>query len=380
MTPHIEFEGNGYAPVQGISFDNASSSFVIAAGLNNEFGCSVNYGYPKGKFSAVDGQILLLFNPDHSESDIRKVRIPGAGNNTVGWLCTIGALNSSAHSYADDKYFRSAAYVAAQLLLQTGEYIQSRSIQHGSTIQFADLFDQDASVLVLHRPSISAHVDITARTLLPCFHQFGFVPFIAGAAQRWQPGVVTRDTFAKAGSTITVRPIMEAVGFVDFIVRVFDELLPLASDTLLKFFIYYQVVEALLDIIFAHRQGDTILGMVTIRNDPVLLHPMIKKLTEDASENKRMNLLFNEYSGREGVMVDLCATCNTLLKTLGIKEELLAARALYEVRNIIFHNLRKLSPSSTNQMQKIVEQLEWAIPELLLEFRIPAAQELDFMI
>ena len=380
MMQQIEFEGNGYAPVQEISFDPTSSSFVIKAGLNNKFGCNVAYGYPQGKFSSDDGQILLLFNSDHSESDIRKIRMPDAGESTVGWLCTIGALNSSAHSFVDDRHFRNAAYVAAKLLLQESKYIQSHSIQHGSTIQFADLFDQDASVLVLHRPSVVAHVDIAAKALLPCFHQLGFVPFIASAARRWQPGAIAMDAFAKAGVTINIRPLLATVGFVEFIIRVFEELLPLASDTLLKFFIYYQVIESLLDKIFSHRQGETILDMVNIRNDPVLLHPMIKKLTEDASENKRMNLLFNEYSGLDGVMGDLCATCNTMLKTLGVKEESMAAKALYEVRNIIFHNLRKLSPSSSNQMQEIVEQLEWAIPELLLNFRIPTASESDFMI
>lgn len=64
---------------------------------------------------------------------------------------------------------------------------------------------------------------------------------------------------------------------------------------------------------------------------------------------------------------------NELLKECGTEEKETVAEALYEVRNIIFHDLRRIPESAMMRLKVVVEQMEYVVPELLIKFRIPTA-------
>lgn len=87
-----------------------------------------------------------------------------------------------------------------------------------------------------------------------------------------------------------------------------------------------------------------------------------------------MRLLFNEYSGTDARMGDLLTACNDFLKENGAKERGGVADALYEVRNSIFHDLRGIPDRAMPLLKAIVEQMGYAVPELLVSFRIPVAK------
>jgi hypothetical protein len=281
------------------------------------------------------------------------------------------ALTSDQHDCADDPHFRRAAFSAIYVLLNQGRFTRSPSIGHEAEVGLSDFFDDELSLLILHRPTIGAAVSPTFAEVLPSLHQFGFTPVDDRQRGTFECGRIAAARFAEAGKTIRLRGVASAVKFVPFAEDVFRELLPSASNPLLRFFIYYQLVEALLGQIFVARQGETIAKMVPVKESPVKLHPLIEKLREDASERRRLRLLFSEYSGIEQMASDLRHACNAFLAACAYDSKPTTADALYEVRNLVFHDLRAVPRHAVQLLAEVVEHLEFAVPELLNAYRIP---------
>lgn len=374
MAPQIFFDSIGTQPLSDVTFIPEANAFALHAGLNSEYVCRIAYRFQSFTNDRIeDGLIELFTHPTHAESDVRPVTL-ASSDQTVGWLCTIGALTSDQHEYAESLHFRRAAFTAAHLLLNSGRYTKAPKVNHDSEMRISDFFDDELSVLILHKPSVETNVGTACAEILPCLHQYGFVPLGTQPLPPMEVGKVASDIFAGSGKKIRLFPISRDVKFEDFTNQVFRQLLPSAPTPLLRFFIYYQLIETLLARIFNDRQSETIMMMVSVKDNPVKVHPLIEKLKKDATEKKRMCLLFNEYSGADARMSDLLAVCNEFLAESGAEKKGIVAEALYEVRNSIFHDLRGIPERAMPFLTAIVEQMGYAVPELLVNFRIPDAK------
>jgi hypothetical protein len=377
MTPKFHFEGVGEMPFSGVDFDCKKSAFVVSGGENKECHFLIEYPHSQGITPPEEGMVHLLFNPNHYESDVRSVHIPSIGSKTMGWLCTVSALISDAHSFSHKVHFRNAAYAAIQLLFQNGVHFKFPSIINGCTLDLTELVDEKVSVLIFHKPSLAGAVSPNICELFPSLHQHGFVPFHPEHALTWQPKSEAKGRFMAQTSKISLDILPRSDRFDDFIAQIFQDYLPAKSTSLHKFFLYYQLVEVLLEIIFVARQSDSITALVAVRDNPVFVHPVIEKLQDDAKEKKRMSLLFNEYTGLESKLGGLKMACNDVLRTFGAEEQVIAADALYCVRNMLFHNLRRMSPSTIPAVDGVLNHLEWVVPEMLIKFRYPNAIEYE---
>ncbi len=371
MVAQIYFEDVGAQRLTEILFDPETGTFSLHAGTNGEYECRISYehqGFVDDRME--DGLIELFKHPTHAESDVRPVELSTV-DKTVGWLCTIGALTSSQHEHAQSPYFRRAAFMAIRHLLTNGRYTKVPKLNHGVEVNISDFYDDELSVLILHKPSIATNVGSACAEILPNLHQYGFIPLGAQASTPMEVGKVAINMFANSGKKFCLSPISRDVKFEDFTNQVFRQLLPSASTPLLRFFIYYQLVETLLARIFNDRQSETIMMMVPVKDNPLKIHPLIKKLQEDATEKRRMNLLFNNYCSAGASMGDLLSASNEFLKESGAEEKGTIADALYEVRNIIFHDLRGIPEKAMSLLMEVVDQMGYAVPELLIKFRIP---------
>lgn len=374
MAAQICFDSVGNQPLSSVSFAPEAKAFSLHAGVNGEYVCRIAYGHQCFVNDCIEnGQVELFNHPTHAESDVRPVTLASA-DQTVGWLCTIGALISDQHEYAESIHFRRAAFMATQLLLNSGRYTKAPKVNHDAEMRISDFFDDELSVLILHKPSIETYVSSACAEILPSLHQYGFVPIGNQLTPQMAVGKVAIDMFANSGRKIRLFPMSRDVKFEDFTNQVFRQLLPSTTTPLLRFFIYYQLIETLLARIFNDRQSETIMMMVPIKDNPAKVHPLIKKLKEDATERTRMRLLFNEYSGIDARMGDLLAVCNDFLTESGSETKGGVAEALYEVRNNIFHDLRGIPEKAMPLLKMIVEQMGYAVPELLVRFRIPDAK------
>lgn len=372
MAPQINFDSVGAQPLFGVSYDPEARAFSLRAGVDGGYLCSISYGF-QGFDHIEDALVDLFTHSIHAESDVRPVIMNNA-DKTVGWLCTISALTSDQHNYAESPYFRRAAFTAIHLLFQNGLYTKEPNVRNEDGLKISDFFDETLSVLILHKPSIGVSVSNDLTEILPNLHQYGFVPVGTQSTPRVQVCKISSDYFSNIGSKLRLYPVSTDVGFAEFTNQFFRQLLPSAPTPLLRFFLYYQLIETLLARIFNDRQSETITKLVDVKDNPVKAHPLIEKLKADASEKKRMALLFNEYSGIEAKMNGLLGACNIFLDQSGAGKKNSVAEALYDVRNNIFHDLRGVPTNALPFLKEIVEELGYAVPELMINFHTPGVK------
>lgn len=369
MEALLNFDGYGAQPIVGVQFDVDRQEFVLNAGTSGALGCRISYPFEALGPGAEEAFVELLFHPSHAESDVRPVKLSGMEGKTVGWLCTVGALVSGDHAYAESKHFRRAAYAAVHALLATVKHERSATVANGSVVSLSEVLDSGLSILVLHRPTLGDGLEDTCGRILPSLHRCGFLPAVEQSPS--QPlGRPAIERFSEMGENFVLRPMSPDVGFASFMSQVFRRLLPRADTSLLRFFLYYQLIEAMMAVVFAHRQGATIEEMQGVRNDPVKVHPLIEKLKEDSSEKKRIRLLFNEYTACSDRTAELRVQCNEFLRQCDSEEFYLTADALYQVRNLVFHGMRAVPERAFQTFDAIVAELACVVPELLMAFQL----------
>lgn len=277
MPSQIFFDSVGTQPLSSVSFAPEKKAFSLRAGINGEYVCRIAYSPECFVSDRIEDVLVeLLTHPAHPESDVRPVMF-SSSDKTVGWLCTIRALTSDQHEFSESPHFRRAAFMATHLLLINGRYSKMPKVNHGAEMGMSDFFDDELSVLILHKPSIVPNDDFACADILPSLHQHGFVPLGTQPSPLMEVGKVATDLFAGSGKKIRLFPMSRDVKFEDFTNQVFRQLLPSTPTPLLRFFIYYQLIETLLARIFNDRQSETIMMMVPVRDNPAKVHSFIKK-------------------------------------------------------------------------------------------------------
>lgn len=364
----VNFDGVGELQLKNVEFIDSAKQFCLTAGDGHPCQFFVNYPYPKTAFTADHAIVLLLYNPNHAESDVKSIKI-GQTKDTVGWLCTLDALISNNHAFVDNKHFRDAAFAGVHRILQHTTGFRKQSLQDGAVLDLSDLMSDDASVLILFKPAVDTFVSENCNELLPSLHQIGFVPFRPDIIDIWKPGAAAQERFRCVGAKVKLMPLSSSFGFGDFITQVLGELVPTATTELLHFFFYYQIIEGLLENVFAIHQAEILTEIMQHKENAVRIHPLIEKLIECSSEKKKITLLFSQYTGLEAELEVLRIACNDLILDFGGVEQQSSSKALYEVRNLIFHNLRKSSRTAMPKLRPVIDELQIAIPELLLQFQ-----------
>jgi hypothetical protein len=375
MDLQIQLEGQGSQTLKRISFDKEKYIFTVHIGNpdKDEYVFNIDYGYEGFDDPVENGFVELLTHPQHAESDVRCLEIKNGENiQSVGWLCTIGALISDQHDFFDNRHFRKASFMAVQILLNDCRFTKSPTINYESEFKLSDFFDEELSVIVLYKPYVAEIISSDLSEILPCLHQNAFIPY----DNKYQHTIEVDNTavlkFTETSRKLRLIPISSDAQHSEFITQVFRNLLLSAQTPLLRFFIYYQLIESLSSIIFSERQSKNIEDMQPVKNSPFDLYPLIEKLKEDAKEAKRISLLFNEFSGIEFRHNELKNECNKFLSKCGVGEKGSVALAVYEVRNLIFHDLRRIPKAAEPSLKITVELLGSAVTELLINFRIPA--------
>lgn len=367
MDEKIDFHGHGLQVLGSVDFSNDALAFIITAGQENEFSFTVSYPFESHGPGAEEAHVRILYHADHAESNVKPILF---AEKTVGWLCTIGALDSTDHDYYEDKNFRRAAYAATHALLLRGGYRQRVPVINNQDFRISDFFEEEHSVIILHRPSVGDRLGPGFRMALPCLHRYGFVPAESGLPD-FSFRSARVDLFGTVGKNFKLEIPSVDLGFDDFIEQVFSRLLPSADTPLLGFFLYYQLIEMMMAKVFAHRQSCTIEEMQSVKGDPFRIRPLFDRLKEDMAEKKRIKLLFGDYTGVSRDAVELMQFCNGFLRVCGVGEECSPEAALYQVRNVIFHGMRAVPAAAFDSLNEIVGQLAIIVPELLIAFSLP---------
>jgi hypothetical protein len=97
----------------------------------------------------------------------------------------------------------------------------------------------------------------------------------------------------------------------------------------------------------------------------------IYKMSDVASEKRRIALLVNRYSDSAATFSGLRSACNDFLDSVGRPKGVSFEDFLYPVRNYIFHRFRQVPASALQYLTDINRELLTAIPVITSSFRVP---------
>jgi len=359
-----------------VDFDNVEKLFVVHSAAAGQNQVKVSYGFDGFSDPLNDLIVELFWHPGHVESQVLPIQVNDVGDQTVGWIATVEAITSRNHTHFSSSYFRRAIHAATNWLLNRGIQTKTPEISAEADLTISDFFDPELSVLVLSKPLLNGLVGERCIELGPALLKLGFIPYTGFHTKQLNLGAIANQQLQLAGNRLRLQCTSKDVKAYAFVDQVFRNLMPYASTSVLKFYFYYQIIEALLASVFSHKQSGVISRMVTVKDDPIQVRPLMDQLRE-FNEKKRIVSLFHEFTNVESSCIDLKAACEAFIlahgsATIATSTRPNAAEALYDVRNILFHDLQHAAVGALPFVDPVVDQLAVVIPEMLINFKNPA--------
>lgn len=363
-------------PQFNVNFNEATKSFKLFDPLFGEEIADVPYGYSWTPIPSEEGCLIPLWSSTLSESHVIRLTVSSDdGDKTVGWLCTVSALTSSQHDFFNNLHFRHAAGHAVQILL---EKLDVQLAVGRAEFRSMEAFPEKACVLISLKSRLPQELRVNPAQLLPQLHQYGFAPHKYGSSRTYTAGKHAIANLSPDGRKITSLKLKRGfsnIEFAGFIENLFANPLADKQDSPYRFFLYYQIIELLMEEVQSHRQASIVQSLNDANGDTTVLYELLQKLNEQTSEKSRIVALFHEYTKVSSEILEgLKTECIAFLKTMDRNGDIEnCGRAVYKVRNMLIHNMRRVPVQGMESLNLINEYLEVTVPALLLSFTHPAA-------
>jgi hypothetical protein len=239
-----------------------------------------------------------------------------------------------------------------------------------------DLFPERACVFIALKTLLPPGLRNEPGKLLPQLHQFGFCPYSFIADQNGVSGKLANSNLIASNAAIQkirITEISDAVPFFGFIESLLTTSLAQKQDPAYRFFLYYQVIELLMEEVQRHKQVTFIQELNAATGDVTQLYDLIQDLSKQTSEEGRITALFHTYTKVPSTELDGFKTeCIAFLDQMGRKKNVNdCGKAIYKVRNMLMHNMRRIPQSAYLSLSVINEYLEVVVPALLITFSLP---------
>jgi len=322
-------------------------------------------------------QIFLLVKNDLNENDIFQVFDKSPTPRRIGWCFPIQALNSTDHSFADNRHFLPYAYVAANKLISEcpdNSNISIPSIDDTEPVEFTDFFPDSIAILIIHLPSIVPDTNFNLEKWVASLFIHGYIPL--GTRPPIDLIWLGEKPEGKEPK-ILLKPISSALDISPFISTVLTDLIAFERNNLLVFFYLYQVIEFLMEKVYLIEQEVLIDELLKVRNDSVKSKDILSDIQGLSSEKKRINRLINCYCKtlKNSDYNDLLESCNKFHKENDDKEYNDIGEALYKVRNVLFHQYRNVSSTQQSVLSDIIPNLIYFVINMLFNFSNDKAEK-----
>lgn len=351
-----------------------SGCFWLFPKANQTVGLRVEipYGSALG-YDSDDTEVLILQNPFQGEADVLEVFVV-PGSHRIGYSFSSASAGSQNHRLSNCKYFQSACRAAVH---KTLEKIVSDDARHNLGIQrlqctLGELLDKEISVLTIHKPWLNA-IEIQSRQLIASLYRYGYTltaDYQVGAPLRLDSA---KDLFVSTSSNghlkiaVTTKWLAED----ELIGRFIGQRLSCPSDSILRFFYLYQIVERLIELETRRYSSKLIstLGSSGSKNS-IKVMTAFHDFKETLSEKNRIRSLFGERSNNVllssptiSKMVEFLAECD-----IYDEKDTTYGDLLYRVRNVVFHGWWSLPGQVDRRFLSVIAGLEIDIPEMLLNY------------
>lgn len=307
------------------------------------------------EYKLSDYDVNLLYNnrEDCTEESIYQVKIQ---KKRIGWIFPIQAIHSIEHKEAENEHFLKYAYVAWQYLLNSCE----DEIDDFSQFNLFEKYPESANLVVLDKENCK-NVDFDYEKYVISLYDFGYSEI--GEGNLYTP-------VKKPDVAINLKPISSDIGDATYINLLFKKQIPLESNPVTRFYLYYQLIEILITKVF----DDLFMDFVSkLSAGSENLFDQKEDLNDYSNEKYRLTRLCNDYSNIDDTSLinELKEKCIVLLEHTNSKkigDQM--PESLYHVRCLLVHRMYVLDKDSEEILRKIDDLFLELCIKLLLTFKI----------
>lgn len=318
-------------------------------------------------FKDKNFDVFFLAKKNIKENEVFQV-FNQENRRRIGWLIPVNALSSDGHDYVDNPHFLKYAYVGIQhALIKLDDSYYSCLPEDSDEIMLCDIFHESTALLIISKETLEGGMPFDFDRALPCLFKYGYVKL----------GTVNPDDIKLIIDIERVNKLN--INFVSSEIdgyHIINELLHMSvayeDNTVFKFFLIYQIIELLMEVVYKNEHDIIIDKIINIRGDISKTKDLLGNISESLSEKNRISLLIKEYSCIESSLSEIKGSCHLLLDAIGRPTNNVEfSNYFYPIRNFIFHQYRDFPVSARSLLNDVVYDLIELLPLMLSTFKRP---------
>ncbi|MFB4403702.1 hypothetical protein [Pseudomonas inefficax] len=327
------------------------------------------FGEPEIRIPHDDVVVHLLWAAEHKESEISKVAIDGKHN---GWFFTVSAMLSGDGSEVLP-FFRSAAWAVVSYMIHAkSAEIEDLCYKRGElACSVSDFIDDELSILTLHKPRLPQSLINNPSSIVPQLLSRGIFVYVD---QRTKSLIYPE--FVNPGGKLNLSSKTDIEEFGEFQVDLLVNHIPYVESEVFKFYLYYQIIESLMELVAVAVCQDTLTRIASSNGDSMQSYEILAKHKDRSTEKYRISQVFNRFlesslTSAEVLRqecIDFMLSVDSSILREDLDKNKNVATHLYSVRNQLIHNFRRVG-TSTGHLERVVKVLDLVVPDLLCKFK-----------
>jgi hypothetical protein len=347
--------------------DDANNYFIV----KNSSGTSIYFKYIPTSDSSWEKERFELFlfeNPYlNAENDVFEVYEHSLGSERLGWVFPITILESNDNDFANYKNLNNYKFIAYEKLLD-----QNNKINLNPDAEFYSLTEifRDSIICLLCQETIKKISNFNIENYILSFYENNYL--LLNGSSKSKP-IYKKDDFVKKMRLETKkRIILKKANFEisknEFINALFKEQLLQSENYLIRFIFLYQIIEHLLETEFDKRLDK---HLEDFKNNKLSKNDLKENIVNDSKDRELIKTIINPIPVSSPVRQEFIEECNYLFKTIGIETKESFADKIYDLRNLVTHNLRNVVKTQSETLSKLAEIFERIIVDILINYKSP---------
>ncbi|MBL4942025.1 MAG: hypothetical protein JKY81_10220 [Colwellia sp.] len=362
-----------------IKFDQGESSSLFILSSTDD-GSEIVFDYlPKldSSFNSDEYEVLLLENSFlNAENDVftlyeryHNTTSDKCESKRVGWVFPITILESNESEHSNNTHLHGYQYVAFEHLLKAKTHINPtidvRFNQSGK-YSLSEIYGENTILAVIKKTRVPSPQQFTLQSYIPSLSQYGY--FIKNEFELNHRVDQYKCSYLelRGKKRLYIRrsdvKLLENQYFNDLYTQYFKTI----SNPLLRFHLIYQVIEHIIGERFDKDFEEII---VKYQQNKIQKNDFIEEINELKKERTNIRKVFNiyksNYNNSGNYLADLKRDCQDILeKHTEVKDDV--GDLVYDVRNLLVHNFRKLSELEKEKLNQINMTFELVTSDFLI--------------
>lgn len=281
----------------------------------------------------------------------------------VGWIFPLQAIYSAEHDYAENPHFLKYAYIVTVHLLKIISDVDSRETPEDFSLE--SYYDGSKCVLVydINNCAQIDGFDIDLYTV--SLYKYGYSFSGKGNMDAVLPDGVERKN-------LKLKSISSELKEIPYINLLFKTQFPTAENEIIKFYLYYQIIEVLISLIFEDQFRSHIR---ILSEDSERLFDIRDELNQLGNEKNRVKMLFCQYA--QGIdtqyITDFNTAATSFLLSRGRKTYDQYYENMYAVRCYMVHKLYSVGDDANSLLRNLNNSFLNIIIDVLFKYRTPSS-------